>query len=82
MNLHPYIIIGMLCVCICFLFQLSHGIWSSQARDHIEARVTTYTAALAMLDPLIHCAGPGMQPVLQRYCQSPFTTAGTLIHYY
>ena len=35
---------------------------SSHSREHIQARVATYTAAAAMLDPLTHCAGPGIEP--------------------
>ena len=41
--------------------------WSSQARDQIQAAVVTYAAALATLDPLTHCAGLGIEPVSWRY---------------
>ena len=38
-----------------------HGTWSSSARDQTQAEVVTYTAAVATLEPLTHCAGPGME---------------------
>ena len=34
-----------------FLFWLPHGIWSSQARDLIQATVTTFAAVVLMPDP-------------------------------
>lgn len=37
-------------------------IWSSGARNQIWAAVLTYTAAIAMMDPSIHCAGQVMEP--------------------
>ena len=40
-----------------FFFWPLCGIWSSQARDQIKATVLTYASAVAMLDPLTHCAG-------------------------
>ena len=43
-----------------FLFQPPWGIWSSQAWDQ------TYAAAVAMPDPLIHCAGLGIKPMSWR----------------
>ena len=36
---------------------------SSQARDWIQATAVTYTAAVATPDPLMHSAGPGVDPV-------------------
>ena len=36
---------------------------SSQASDQIPAAVADYMAALAMLDPLIHCMGLGIEPM-------------------
>ena len=45
-----------------FLFCPHHGIWSCWARDWIQATVATYTTAVAMPDPLTHCAGPGIKP--------------------
>ena len=36
--------------------------WSSQARRYIQAAAETYAAAVATLDPLIHCAAPGIEP--------------------
>ena len=44
-----------------FLFWLSHSIWNSQARYHIRAVIVTYTTAVAMLDPVIPCSGPGIR---------------------
>ena len=35
--------------------------WSSWARDQIQATVVAYTAAVAGLGPLTHCAGPGIE---------------------
>ena len=37
---------------------------SSQARDWILAVAVTYTATVAMPDPLAHCSRPGIQPAL------------------
>ena len=34
----------------------------SQARDRIQATAATYTAAVAMPDPLAHHAGRGIEP--------------------
>ena len=45
-----------------FLFGHTHGIWSSQARDQILVAVATHATAAAILDPLTHCAGPGLGP--------------------
>ena len=45
-----------------FLFCLPLGIWSSWARDQIQAAVVTYTAAVATLDPLIDHARLGIKP--------------------
>ena len=61
-------------------FWLPHGIWSSQARDHVWAVVVTYATATATLDPLTHFPGPGTEPVslaLQRCCQFCCVTMGT-----
>ena len=33
------------------------------ARDQIRVAVVTYAKAVATLDPLTHCAGPGIEPV-------------------
>lgn len=43
------------------IFWLPLGIGSSWARDRIRATVVTYTEALAMPDPLSHCAGLGIE---------------------
>ena len=68
-----------------FLFCFSgfwppHGIWSSQARDQIQATVLTYITAAAALDPFTYCARPGIEP-LSRCCRdttrSRCATAGT-----
>lgn len=40
---------------------LPHGTGSSWARGHIQTSVATYTAALATVDPIIHCAGLGIE---------------------
>ena len=34
----------------------------SLARDQIRTALETYVAAVAMLDPLTHCAWPGIEP--------------------
>ena len=36
--------------------------WSSQARDQIQAPVVTYVIVVATLDPLICCAWLGIEP--------------------
>ena len=46
-----------LCFFFSFLFWTPPGIWSSQTRDQIQVSGATYTAAVAMLEPLTHCAG-------------------------
>ena len=38
---------------------------SSWARDGIRAAGMTYTTAVAMLNPLTHCAGQGLNPHLE-----------------
>ena len=46
-----------------FVFLPPHSIWSSWARDQIQVTVVVHTTAVAgMLDPLTHCAGPGIEP--------------------
>ena len=35
---------------------------SSQARNWIQAAAMTYATDAAMLDPLTHCARPGIEP--------------------
>ena len=35
---------------------------NSQAGDCIQATTVTYAAAVATQDPLIHCAGPRIEP--------------------
>ena len=47
-------------------FWLPHGIRMFQARDQIQATVATYAAAVAMPDPLTHCARPGIEPAYQQ----------------
>ena len=42
-----------------FFFWLSHGIWSSRAKDQIPDAVATYTAAAAMLVSLTRSAMQG-----------------------
>ena len=56
-----------------------HSIWSSQARDQIQATVATYTAAIAILDlnPLCPAEDGTCIPALQKCHQSCCTTAGT-----
>ena len=44
-----------------YFFLAACGIWSSCARNHIQAVVVTYTTAAAMPDPLTHCAGLGIE---------------------
>ena len=46
----------------CLEAYIPHSIWSSWARDQIWGTVVTYLAAAAVLDPLTHCAGPGIKP--------------------
>ena len=47
----------------CKKFWLPHGIWHSLARDQVQATVATCITAMTVLDPLTHCAGPGIKPV-------------------
>ena len=46
-----------------FFTWLSCSISSAQERGQIRATVATYAAASATLDPLIHCSGPGIEPL-------------------
>ena len=46
-----------------FLFWPPHGIWSSQARDQIQARVATCTIAVATLVLNLHPSAPEMPPI-------------------
>ena len=65
---------------VLFLFWLPPSIWSSWARDQIQDAVVTYTAAVAMLDPLnplCRARDWACVLVLQRCCWSHWTTAGT-----
>ena len=39
------------------------SIWSSRARDQLQAAVLNFEAAGETPDPLIHCARPGIKPV-------------------
>ena len=39
-----------------------HGIWGSQAMDQIWAKIANHTTAVAMPDPLTHCAGRASKP--------------------
>ena len=64
-----YVFIDACFFCLCFW--LPHGIWSSQTRDHVQATVVTYTTAGTVLDPLIPCAGPGIEPVSCRDTADP-----------
>ena len=50
-----------------FLLWLPWVTWNSRARDRISAAVATYTTAAATLDPLTHCAGPGIKPASWHY---------------
>ena len=52
-------------IAFAFAFWPPHGIWSSEARDHIWATAGTYVAAAATPDPLTHFAPPrpGTKPV-------------------
>ena len=45
-----------------FSFLAPCGIWSSWARDQIQATVVTYVIPAAVLDPLTHWAGPEITP--------------------
>ena len=63
-----------------FLFQPPHSIWSSQARDQIQAAVVTYAAAVAMLDLLTHCAGLGIKPAVLALQRHSCITVGTPTH--
>ena len=58
-----------------FLFWLPHSIWSSQARDQIQVTAGTYTTAAASLDPLTHCAQPGIEPESCHYRDTANPTA-------
>lgn len=50
------------CCCFLFFFGPLCGIWSSQAKDHIQVTVATYATTSAMLTLLTHCARPGNKP--------------------
>ena len=45
-----------------FLFGQPSGIGSTQARNQIQAAVTIYATAVAMLDPSTQCTRPGIEP--------------------
>ena len=64
-----------------FLFRPPHGIWSSWARDQIQATVVTYTAAIAMPDiyPTMWCQARDQICilVLHRCYRSHCATVGT-----
>ena len=47
-------------------FQPPWGIWSSLARDQIQAAVANYAAPAARPESLTHCAGPGIKPASWR----------------
>lgn len=49
-------------VAVFFFFGPLCGIWSSQAKDHIQVTVATYATTSAMLTLLTHCARPGNKP--------------------
>lgn len=49
---------------------LPYSIWSSPAKDQIQAATSTYAAA-ALPDPLTQGAGPGTEPASQTSNQSP-----------
>ena len=64
-----------------FLFWLPHGIWNFWARDQIQAAVVTQAAAVATVEPLTHCAGPGIEPACWR-CKDtadPIVPQGALL---
>ena len=46
-----------------FLFWPLHSIWSSRARDELQATGVPCVTAAAKPDPLTHCAGLGIEPV-------------------
>ena len=48
-------------------FWLSHGIWSSQAKNQIQAAVVTYATAATMPGALTQSVGPGMELVSWHY---------------
>lgn len=39
-----------------FFFWLTHDIWSSPARDQLQATFSIYAAPVVMQDSLTHCA--------------------------
>ena len=43
--------LGFVCVCVCVCVCVSQGIWSSWARDQIQATIVTYAVAVATLGP-------------------------------
>lgn len=49
---------------------LPYSIWSSPAKDQIQAAASTYAAA-ALPDPFTQGAGPGTEPASQTSNQSP-----------
>ena len=54
------------------VFWPPYGIWSSQARDQIQAAIATYTEAVATMDPLTSCAWLRIEPASWHH-----TPAGT-----
>ena len=54
----------------CFVFMaapMAYG--TSQARDQIWATTETYTAAVAIPDPLTHCTPSGLEPAPLKWCE-------------
>ena len=54
-----------------FFFPPTHSVWSPQARDQFQTTVVTCATALAMLDPLTHSTGLGIDPVSCRDTTDP-----------
>ena len=48
---------------VSFFMAAPEAYGSSQTRDCIHATAGTYATAVAMPDPLTHCAWPGIEPV-------------------
>ena len=58
--------------------------WSSRARDQIQATVATCAAAAAEPEPLTHCAWPGIKPAVQgsRDTTDPIMPRQELLFYF
>lgn len=52
---------------VLFFFLPPPSLWGSQTRDQIPATTAICAAAVAVQDPLTHCAGPEIEPASQHF---------------